>query len=147
MSLVEEENDDSSNEIFQQPIPLTSQSPFVQRVFVQKEAHIFKLSDIAFFASTQVANQDAQFICYPLIDRTGDVIGSFAVMYHQGDVQKLHDKYAHYLKTLLGFTSVTIETLNMYDAQKRCLSPSSKCLLDLWIRSHRTRVTTANEFP
>ncbi len=32
--------------------------PFVQRVFVQKEAHIFKLSDIAFFASTQVANQD-----------------------------------------------------------------------------------------
>ncbi|KOO09566.1 HD domain-containing phosphohydrolase [Vibrio hepatarius] len=117
----EEENDDSSNEIFQQPIPLTSQSPFVQRVFVQKEAHIFKLSDIAFFASTQVANQDAQFICYPLIDRTGDVIGSFAVMYHQGDVQKLHDKYAHYLKTLLGFTSVTIETLNMYDAQKALL--------------------------
>ncbi len=116
-----EENSDSSNLIFEQPIPLTKESVFVQRIFVEKEAHIVKLGDISFFTSALTATQDTWVVCYPLIDRNDDVIGSFAVMYRQGDVRKLHMKYAHYLRTLLGFTSVTLETLYMFDEQKALL--------------------------
>ena len=61
-------------------------------------------------------------------DREGVVIGSFGVLYDDGKAQAQYERFADYLDSLLGFSSVAIETNTMMAAQQALLDSFIKVI-------------------
>ncbi|WP_434764003.1 HD-GYP domain-containing protein [Vibrio fortis] len=102
-------------------IPVADASRFIQEAFVAKKPTVFSVEELPHitFQTNGVGNGEVIFI--PLASRSGEVIGSFGLLYESDKAEEYYEQYANYLNTLLGFTSVTIETHNMLDDQKALL--------------------------
>ncbi|MFM2601244.1 HD-GYP domain-containing protein [Vibrio fortis] len=109
------------NKLQAEDVPVSDANRFIREIFVEKKPTVFSVSELPRleFQMEDVSNGEVIFI--PLTSRSGEVIGSFGVLYENGGAQEYYQQYANYLNTLLGFTSVTIETHNMLDDQKALL--------------------------
>ncbi|WP_440887804.1 HD domain-containing phosphohydrolase [Vibrio sp. WZ-1] len=102
-------------------VPVSDASRFIQEIFIAKKPAIFNVNEFPRIDLQWDKGDNGEIICIPLSSRSGEVIGSFGVLYENGRAEEHYEQYADYLKTLLGFTSVTIETHNMLDDQKALL--------------------------
>ncbi|CAH1559704.1 HD domain-containing phosphohydrolase [Vibrio rotiferianus] len=102
-------------------VPVSDASRFIQEIFIAKKPAIFNVNELPRIDLQWDKGDNGEIICIPLSSRSGEVIGSFGVLYENGRAEEHYEQYADYLKTLLGFTSVTIETHNMLDDQKALL--------------------------
>ncbi|MGR5138012.1 HD-GYP domain-containing protein [Vibrio jasicida] len=102
-------------------VPVSDASRFIQEIFIAKKPAIFNVNELPRIDLQWDKGNNGEIICIPLSSRSGEVIGSFGVLYENGRAEEHYEQYADYLKTLLGFTSVTIETHNMLDDQKALL--------------------------
>ncbi|EGA72201.1 metal dependent phosphohydrolase [Vibrio sinaloensis DSM 21326] len=102
-------------------VPVSDANRFIQEIFIAKKPTIFNVNELPRIGLQWDKEDKAEIICIPLSSRSGEVIGSFGVLYKNGRAEERYEQYADYLKTLLGFTSVTIETHSMLDDQKALL--------------------------
>lgn len=103
------------------PVPASEAKRVMHELFIAKKSTIFDVGDLHKLNIEWDEKNAGQIVCIPLKDRSGSVIGSFGLLY-DGDVAACkYKQYEEYLDTLLGFTSVTIETHNMMDGQKALL--------------------------
>lgn len=102
-------------------VPVSDASRFIQEIFIAKKPAIFNVNELPRIDLQWDKGDNGEIICIPLSSRSGEVIGSFGVLYENGRAEEHYEQYADYLKTLLGFTSVAIETHNMLDDQKALL--------------------------
>ncbi|MCG9641223.1 HD domain-containing protein [Vibrio sp. Isolate34] len=109
------------NKLQAKDVPVTDASRFIQEIFIAKKPAIFNVNELPRVEFDWDKEDTAEIVCIPLSSRSGEVIGSFGVLYENGRAAEHYDLYSEYLKTLLGFTSVTIETHNMLDVQKALL--------------------------
>ncbi|HHP0481774.1 TPA: HD domain-containing phosphohydrolase [Vibrio campbellii] len=102
-------------------VPVSDASRFIQEIFIAKKPAIFNVNELPRIDLQWDKGDNGEIVCIPLSSRSGEVIGSFGVLYENGRAEEHYEQYADYLKTLLGFTSVAIETHNMLDDQKALL--------------------------
>lgn len=102
-------------------LPVSEAKKIMNELFVANKVAIFNAEDIERLDVPWDKSRAGKVICIPLMDRSGSVIGSFGVLYEGDNALERYQSYEDYLHTLLGFTSVTIETHDMMDAQKSLL--------------------------
>ncbi|RTZ17465.1 HD domain-containing protein [Vibrio aquaticus] len=108
-------------ETIARPVLASEAKRVMHELFIAKKSAIFDVGDLHKLNIEWDEQNAGQIVCIPLKDRSGSVIGSFGLLY-DGDVAACkYKQYEEYLDTLLGFTSVTIETHNMMDGQKALL--------------------------
>lgn len=93
----------------------------MKEVFVAKKIATFEAEEIEQLDIPWDSNRHGKVVCIPLMDRSGSVIGSFGLLIEGENALERYRSYEDYLNTLLGFTSVTIESHEMMDAQKSLL--------------------------
>ncbi|ANU38054.1 HD domain-containing phosphohydrolase [Vibrio scophthalmi] len=111
----------SGSEINASSILVNKATHFIQQVFINKQAQIFKLADMPKLIVPESLNLDSEVICIPLKNRAGQVIGSFSLLYEDAVGEEIHAEHKDYLEILLGYVSVAIETHEMMEAQRALL--------------------------
>ncbi|WP_221069096.1 HD domain-containing phosphohydrolase [Vibrio alfacsensis] len=109
------------NKLQAKDVPVSGASRFIQEIFIAKKPAIFNVNELPRIDLQWDKGDNGEIICIPLSSRSGEVIGSFGVLYENGSAREHYEQYTDYLNTLLGFTSVTIETHNMLNDQKALL--------------------------
>ncbi|WED25380.1 phosphohydrolase [Vibrio sp. DW001] len=109
-------------------VPVAESGQFIRQIFIEKKHHIFQANELPNLDIDWKDNQTSQVVAIPLKDREGVVIGSFGVLYDDGKAQAQYERFADYLDSLLGFSSVTIETHSMMAAQQALLDSFIKVI-------------------
>lgn len=116
------------NRVLSSKVPTAESGQFIRQIFIEKKYHIFQASELPNLEVDWKDNQTSQVVIIPLKDREGTVIGSFGVLYDDGKAQAQYERFADYLDSLLGFSSVAIETNTMMAAQQALLDSFIKVI-------------------
>ncbi|NOI81112.1 HD domain-containing protein [Vibrio tubiashii] len=110
----------NSSDISASPIPVSEATRFVREIFVAKQTATFTVDEVPHLKLPLFYDR-CEVICIPIKGRSGEVVGSLGLLYPYANASRHYAQYADYLQTLLGFTSVAIETHDMLDTQKALL--------------------------
>ncbi|MFA0313532.1 HD domain-containing phosphohydrolase, partial [Vibrio cyclitrophicus] len=103
------------------PLPVSEAKKIMEELFAANKVMTFEAEEIERLNLPWDRVRRGKVVCMPLMDRSGSVIGSFGLLFEGDNALERYHSYEDYLTTLLGFTSVTIETHELIEAQKSLL--------------------------
>ncbi|GAL31533.1 chemotactic transducer-related protein [Vibrio maritimus] len=109
-------------DVHAEPILVKDVTRFIEHIFNLKKPQAFPFNELTHLRANQPINDSCEVIYIPLQNREGLVIGSLGLIFEQGSADEVYRQHADYLKTLLGYVSVAIETQQMLESQRALLN-------------------------
>ncbi len=111
-----------AEDIHAETISVKDVTRFIEHIFNHKKTQAYPFNELAHLRANQPINEHCEVIYIPLQNREGLVIASLGLIFEQGSADEAYRQHADYLKTLLGYVSVAIETQQMLESQRALLN-------------------------